>query len=457
MARLRSNFSRKQFSNQSRLGQQGINLIEEIVLAMKSRWVPGGPGEVGIDGYIELFDPTTAEAVGRVLAVQSKAVTTFDGDTDKEFVYSCNTRDIEYWVQSNIPVILIVSRPATKESYWISVKDYFSDPSKKGSTIHFSKGRHRFSPSSFTDLLGASGAPDVAVYLAPTARKERLFSNLLEVVSVPLYMYFAGTACRTLRDIWYKLGSHGQHVGGDWIVREKSIFGFEDLSKPEWADVCDVGSIKRFDTAEWADTQDAERQRTFVQLLNRTLRRQVMPDVRYWPDEECYAFEADPGGKAVKVNYRSAQRRSTMTVVSRFSWTTKAGITFSWLRHLAFFGQFRCIGGKWYLEVTPTYRFTEDGVRLDRFHSERLSGIKRLEGNRAVLSAVLFWVDYLGSDAELVRRRKRTLVFGPPASFEIGMGIMDSKWSAKDTSKALRRGDEGKMLLLPYEDIEGVQ
>jgi hypothetical protein len=51
-------------------GQKGINLIERVVLDMESRWTPSGPNEVGIDGYIELFDPTTRKSLGLTVAAQ---------------------------------------------------------------------------------------------------------------------------------------------------------------------------------------------------------------------------------------------------------------------------------------------------------------------------------------------------------------------------------------------------
>ena len=67
-------------------------------------------------------------------------------------------------------------------------------------------------------------------------------------------------------------------------------------------------------------------------------------------------------------------------------------------------GQFRFLEGQWYLELTPTYRFTRDGHALERFHEDRLKGIKRIEGNRAVLSSVLFWADYLRPKTTTVLR-----------------------------------------------------
>ena len=82
------------------------------------------------------------------------------------------------------------------------------------------------------------------------------------------------------------------------------------------------------------------------------------------------------------------------------------------LRHMAFRGQFRRIDTKWYLELTPTYRFTRDGFELDRFHEEGLRGIKQIEGNRAVLSGVLFWADYLRHDDNLFEKVAEPIQFG---------------------------------------------
>jgi hypothetical protein len=72
---------RKTLSKQGLLGQKGVNLVERIVLDMGSRWSPSGPNEVGVDGYIELFDPLNGEALCKTLAVQSKAVSKFSGET----------------------------------------------------------------------------------------------------------------------------------------------------------------------------------------------------------------------------------------------------------------------------------------------------------------------------------------------------------------------------------------
>src|ERR1700749_4717713 len=117
----------KTLSRQALQGQRGVNVLEEVVLEMGSRWSPSGPNEVGIDGYIELFDPQTGHALGTTVALQSKAVSAFERETPEPFDLTCSARDIDYWMQGNLPVILVVSRPASREAFWVSIKDYFAD------------------------------------------------------------------------------------------------------------------------------------------------------------------------------------------------------------------------------------------------------------------------------------------------------------------------------------------
>jgi hypothetical protein len=64
----------KTISVQGLTGQKGVNLIERIVLDIDCRWTPSGPNEVGIDGYIELFDPASRKPLGLTLAAQSKVL-----------------------------------------------------------------------------------------------------------------------------------------------------------------------------------------------------------------------------------------------------------------------------------------------------------------------------------------------------------------------------------------------
>lgn len=67
-----------------------------------------GPNEIGIDGYIELFDANSGKPLGLTLAVQSKVVSALAGESEKTFDYWCDANDLGYWLSGNTPVILVV-------------------------------------------------------------------------------------------------------------------------------------------------------------------------------------------------------------------------------------------------------------------------------------------------------------------------------------------------------------
>lgn len=433
MPRNRFHHKPKTLSSQGLIGQKGINLIERIVLEMGSRCTPSGPNEVGIDGYIELFDPSSNVALAKTLAVQSKVVSEFPNETDEAFDFWCSRRDLNYWLQGNMPIILIVSRPALSQAYWVSIKDYFATLDERSSPkIRFSKITQRFTSESFRDLVNLGRPSEIGLYLAPVPRRERLYSNLLPLIRFPPNIYLAATRYRTPGEVWARLRRTEQNVDGAWILREKNVLAFHDLRDAPWSNICEPGSSDEFASSEWADSQDVDRQRQFVQLLNRTLRSQVGPDVRYWPKQDCYACVGYLEEGRKRRSYESLKRRSPLSVISKFQRTTQDGRTFEWLRHLAFRGQFRRFDGQWYVEITPTYRFTRDGFNLYRFHEESLKGIKRIEGNRAVLSALLFWADYLRLKDDFFAKQDLPLVFGKLPAFDLDVGINDGQWRKRD-------------------------
>jgi hypothetical protein len=439
----------KTISSQGLTGQKGINAIERIVLEMGSRWTPSGPNEMGIDGYIELFDANSGLPLGLTLAVQSKVVSALAGESDKTFAYSCDANDLAYWLSGNTPVILVVSSGAANDAYWISVKERFKDWKPDQPTrVTFDKAEDQFSSRSFSRLAGIA-APKSGLYLAPLRSVERLRSNLLPLELWPPSISIAGTDHRTTREVWAALREAGGGADAGWLLWEKKLFSFHDLSKPPWSAICDQGMLEEFSTSEWAESNDAQRQRIYTQLLNQTLKAQLSPEVRFWPQEECYALQ----GKPHKQSYRSIQRTSKITVISQYSSTSKDGRKFERFRHLAFRGQFRLFDDQWCLEITPTYRFTSDGFNLDRFHEENLKGIKRLEGNRAVLSSVLFWAHYLKPRTDMFHGDPPPLQFGDLLSFNCEVGIDDAEWLAADPGLAQATTHVTQKYLLPdFED-----
>jgi hypothetical protein len=61
-----------------------------------------------------------------------------------------------------------------------------------------------------------------------------------------------------------------------------------------------------------------------------------------------------------------------------------------------------------------------------------LKKIKEIEGNRAVLSSVLFWADYLQPHDGLFSDGSPLIMFGRLKTLNIDVGIDDKSWQQND-------------------------
>lgn len=204
----------KRIDQRKLTGQLGVNLVERIVLNMGFGWHPTNSElEAGIDGYIEIRDPATGEATNCILQVQSRALKDFTAETDTTFEYLCKERDLDYWLAGNAPVLLIVSRAGTDEAYWVSLKQYFNDPTKRSARrVVFDKTTQRFTQDSRQAVITLAVPVDSGTYFAPLPRDERLFSNLFRVASYPSQLHTANTDLRYPGQIWTraKVAVHAQ-------------------------------------------------------------------------------------------------------------------------------------------------------------------------------------------------------------------------------------------------------
>lgn len=424
----------KKITNRSILGQQGINLVEEQVLAMGFAWHPTNQAvEAGIDGHIELRNLDTEQALNLVVAVQSKARTDLAGETDDGFTFYCDERDIQYWLQGNIPIVLVVSRPSTREAYWVNVKAYFADPAaKEAKKVVFDKKTDRFDASVRDRLFTMARSVDSGLYLAPFPKTEQLISNLLPVVFPVSHVSFGTTQCRDHKSVAKVFNARGLYPGLSWILHGGKVVTFEKLDEHPWSLVCGSGPVTRKSTAELATSEDPDEQHLFLRLLVRCLEAKCLEmDIMYDDRRELF-FYADTDKLATKsISFKSQARQSSRTVFEAYRDKETGKVRFC--RHLAFEGYFRRIGDDWYLELTPTYKFTRDGRRPDRFGEDRLKGIKRLERNRAVFGQLLTWIDILTrSDDGLFSTSYPYLSFSRPSSLPIHVGIDDDCWFRKE-------------------------
>lgn len=414
-------------------GQQGINLIEKRVLEMGFLWYPTGGIEAGIDGTIEIRDSATGRALNAIIQVQSKATLGhFQAETSEGFDYLCDVKDLNYWLQGNAPVILIVSRPSTDEAYWVSIKDYFQDfTRRKAHKIHFSKVRDRFDNMCVTLLIHLAIPKEAGIYFSPTLSEEQLWSNLLEVTSIAENLYIAHTEYHHPQEIWDFMRSIDEQVGAEWILKNKQIISFYNLGEYPWKKVCELGTVECFHANEWAYSQDTERLRDFVWLLNRALQSKVRPVVLYDRKKSRYYVKATHDLSPRIFAYQSLENKTTR-VVFRAYFSRGEPKHIVYYRHSAFEGQFRRFNSRWYLEITPTYHFTTNGYSPSRFGDDALKGIKQLERNQAVLGQLVMWASYLNKPPDLFTPKYPFLEFGQLQSVRLDVGIDDTAWLGEE-------------------------
>jgi hypothetical protein len=430
--------SAKKIHRSSVIGQQGVNLIEKVVLGMGYLWYPTGATEAGIDGSIEIRDPETGEVTNSIVQVQSKATTNpFQAETESSFDYLCSEKDLDYWMRGNAPVILVVSRPRSGEAYWVSIKDYFTDPKRRAARkVRFDKARDRFDEGCAAALAELAVPRDAGLYFAPPPATETVYSNLLRVSHFPERLYVGQTDYRDGKEIRAKLREHGAEEDNEWFPKRGSVYSFNDLSEEPWDEICDQGTVEAFDSEEWAYSDDRDRQREFVQLLNQCLRAKAGAlGLRYSKDLECHYFGATNDLSELKLGYQSLVNETSRTVFRGYEKKgNQKGIAY--YRHSAFKGWFQRFGDDWYLEITPTYYFTRDGWRLDRFYEDRLKKIKEQEKNPAVRGQVVMWAEYLSRDGNLFEPQYPMLGFGELIRFEVEAGLDDAAWLERDEGRA---------------------
>jgi hypothetical protein len=279
------------------------------------------------------------------------------------------------------------------------------------------------------------------------AEAEEAFANLIPLRHFPDTVYIAPALSKTRQQSWLLLnqgasGKSADYVPGARALHEGNLYSFVDPERSRLKTIIDVGGLDQFNTQEWAFSDNENKRRLFVHLLNAALREDLWSQgVRYHGDQEVYAFIGRPDEPSRRLKYANLKVHSTTTVVSHYETKPKSGRSYKYLRHAAFQGRFRRLGDQWYLEITPTYRFTRNGKNLDRYHENRLAGIKRIERNRSVLSQLLIWQAVLRAPWTRADR-SRLLEFAPLVSFRFSSGVDEACLTALDTPSIQPPGDK---------------
>lgn len=419
----------KKYTQSQHKGHAGIGLIHLLISEMGHEW-HDRVVDVGIDGSIELRDPSTGLMSNQHVMVQSKASDEkFSGETEDGFWYLCDEADIEYWMKSkDNPVILICSHPKERKAWWAHVQPWFEVPANRASRrIDFNKATQAFE-GDFTGKLFALVDPHgVAHTPAAELKTETLYTNLLPV-DVPDLLYVAKTAFTGLRAVYEAQRETERPFRKDFVLKKRHIYMWEPSVGTALEPVVSEAP-KALPFGELADG-DADSQRLAVWLLKAALEHDLRDDCR-WNNNRKFLYLRPT---------RDLRMRRLLSLTGRERIAFKGYYQRKddpsrpqFYRHAALRPHFSRSGDEWFCEVLPDYFFTDDGRAEYKHANKALGKMKRLEKNAARLGETLMWMRLLIGDTQpdlFDEGPERLLHFGPPVTFELNRGITDSHWRA---------------------------
>ncbi len=144
----------KYYPRSHAVGQEGADFVATVVRSMGFKWIiRPGDSDSGIDGEVELRNPQSGEVSGLCLAVQIKS-TDADLGSSSGVEYRCSAADLNYWLSSFTPVLLILVSIREQKAWFVNIHDYLKRHSShtSGRTIHFDRIQDRFDASAWEKL-----------------------------------------------------------------------------------------------------------------------------------------------------------------------------------------------------------------------------------------------------------------------------------------------------------------
>ena len=230
----------------------------------------------------------------------------------------------------------------------------------------------------------------------------------------------------------------------DYILRDEKLYSLRDPNTCELARICDGATATAQDVRDWADSDDVELRRRFADLLRRTLLQQLKSRVNWQHEKALFYFATSPELEDVVVAGPKAKR--TVVSVKRVP-ATDGGERVSYVKHLSFRPRFLRFEGAWYLEITPDWYYSYDGVHEAGQAATLRAGLKKLERNAAVVGHVKFWEHMLTTQLSAFDPHNLPLRFRPLRAERVPVGIDDRTWqgsrarrSAAERATAQRSG-----------------
>jgi hypothetical protein len=283
-------------------------------------------------------------------------------------------------------VIIVVVRLSDQSIYW---KDVSSGAQGDERRLQFDKVADRLDGSSIDRLAQlAVERGKLGSFVPPMRSGEPAHLNLMRIL-LPEEIFVADSPFKSGRDAMPTLlGQDGRYF--DWVIRGRRFVSFRDPRGTALEKIVDLDTVEAVDIALVAMNDDPEDEVIVIELLRRTLEEQFSDDLAFDKDARAFHFRAPEPLTPREYRYRSLKEMTSATVVQLYPDRKKPDRLHN-VRHHAFAPRFERIGDDWYISITPTFFFTENGSRPHRFASTLLTGKKRLDRNGSVRGQMLLW------------------------------------------------------------------
>jgi hypothetical protein len=382
-------------TDNQRNGELGETLVKAAILGLGHIFEGRGRLETGIDGTIEFRDPVTRKMLGKTVAVQVKTTASgkYSREGDASFEYLLKTADLDYWRDTNLPVIIIVLRLSDQSMFW---KDVSAGAPGDERRLTFDKVADKLDAASIDRMAQLSvERGKLGSFVPPMRSGETAHLNLMRII-LPEEIFVAESPFKSGRDAMPTLlAQDDRHF--DWVIRGRRFVSFRDPTGTAVEKIIDRDTLEAVETEYVALTDDPDDDVIMIELLRRTMEEQFAADIAY--DKDTRAFHFRPPDPLVprEYRYRSLKEMTSATVVQLYP-DRKKPDRLNNVRHHAFAPRFERIGDDWFVSITPTFFFSENGSRCHRCASTLLAGKTRLDRNGSVRGQVMLWRHFLANN-----------------------------------------------------------
>jgi hypothetical protein len=375
-------------------GELGETLVKAKVHELGHVFEGRGRLETGIDGTIEFRDPATGRMLGKTVAVQVK--TTHSGayprETEASFEYLLRSADLDYWSNTNLPVIIILLRLSDQSFFW---KDVTTGTLGDERRLQFDKSADRLNAAAIDRIAQLSVERGRLGSFVPSMRSGEIAHLNLMRLELPDEIFVAESPFRGGRDAMSTLLAQDRPTF-DWVIRGRRFVSFRNPLDAGVEAIIEPDTVEAVDTSLVAASDDPDDEMIMIELLRRTLGEQFGRHLAFDREAKVFYFRAPEPLVPLDYRYRSLKEMTSATVVQVYP-DRKVPDRIHNVRHHAFAPRFERIGDDWFVSVSPTFYFTDNGSRPHRFGATLLAGKKRLDRNGSIRGQVMLWRYFLAN------------------------------------------------------------